>query len=169
MRDADRIEAINSEQLATATDRLLLRASRQRFPRGSQARIADAAVPHSAPRFADGSQIVRSGESHPARFADASQPRIARTEGSQPRIVASGEVAHAAPARAPRAQGSQPRIVIAPSLAHPAPPKRASLPAMYALPERATSARRARSSQRLALMLLVPTMACIAAGITALL
>jgi hypothetical protein len=40
---------------------------------------------------------------------------------------------------------------------------------MYALPERARSSRRARSSQRLALMLLVPTMACIAAGITALL
>ena len=74
-----------------------------------------------------------------------------------------------APVPAPRAQGSQPRIVIAPSLAHPAPSKRASLPAMYALPERARSSRRARSSQRFALMLLVPTMACIALGITALL
>jgi hypothetical protein len=135
MRNADRIEAINSEQLATATDRLLLRASRQRSGRGS--------------RLADGSQ---------ARIVIAR-----RAEGSRPHIVISGEVAHAAPAPAPRAQGSQPRIVIAPSLAHPAPPKRASLPAMYALPERA------RSSQRFALMLLVPTMACIAAGITALL
>ena len=166
MRDADRIEAINSEQLATATDRLLLRASR-RFARGSQARIADLPAPA---RFADGSQFVTPVATCPARFTDASQRiAIARAEGSQPRIVISGEVAHAAPARAPRAQGSQPRIVIAPSLAHPAPPKRAALPAMYALPERARSSRRARSSQRLALMLLVPTMACIAAGITALL
>ena len=165
MRDTDRIEAINSEQLATATDRLLLRASRQ-SARGSQPRIADLPAPA---RFADGSQFVTPAGTYRTRLADGSQPRIVRAEGSQPRIVVSGEVAHvAAPLRAvPRA--SQPRIVIAPSLAHPAPPKRASLPAMYALPERARSSRRARSSQRLALMLLVPTMACIAAGITALL
>jgi hypothetical protein len=167
MRDTDRIEAINSEQLATATDRLLLRASRQ-SARGSQPRIADLPAPA---RFADGSQFVTPAGTYRTRLADGSQPRIAiaRAEGPQPRIVVSGEVAHvAAPLRAvPRA--SQPRIVIAPSLAHPAPPKRASLPAMYALPERARSSRRARSSQRLALMLLVPTMACIAAGITALL
>jgi len=195
MRDADRIEAINSEQLATATDRLLLRASK-RFARGSQARIAAAAVPAPA-RFADGSQIVSSGATHPesrfaapqrriaygavphaapARLADGSQARIViapRAEGSQPRIVLSGEVAHVASQvhAAPRAEGSQPRIVIAASLAHPAPPKRAPQPtAMYALrPERTGSVRRARSSQRFALMLMVPTLFGIALGITALL
>jgi hypothetical protein len=171
MRDADRIEAINREQLATATDRLLLRAARQRFARGSQAQIADVAVAQPA-RFADGSQYVIP-ESHAARFADGSQPRIviaSRAEGSRPRIVVSGEVAHAVQGHAaPRADGSQPRVVIAASLAHPAPPRRASHAQYLPRPERARPARRARSSQRVALMLMLPTLFGAALGIAALL
>src|SRR5262249_11571709 len=124
MRDADRIEAINSEQLATATDRLLLRASRQRFARGSQARIAYAAPQPAPARFAQGSQFVVPGQAAPraegsqpriaiAPHAEGSQPRIAiapHAQGSQPCIVPSGQLAHVAQEYSPRAEGSQPCI-----------------------------------------------------------
>jgi len=77
MYDADALEAINSEQLVTATDRMLLRGGRGSKrrpsvpslvygPRGSQPSI----IP--PPSFADGSQP----SIHLAALARASQPSI---------------------------------------------------------------------------------------------
>jgi hypothetical protein len=127
MRDVDRIEAINREQLATATDRLLLRGrvARQRPARGSQSRSAVAAPAVADPRDAVAAPL------YPAPRAQGSQPRIElrtpplgaplqapRAQGSQPRIDV----------KAPRASASLPRIIVAPSLAHPQPPRRPLLP-----------------------------------------
>jgi len=55
MYDVDAIEAINFEQLATATDRLLLRGGRLAKRRPSTNRLAELARPHA---FARGSQPV---------------------------------------------------------------------------------------------------------------
>lgn len=81
MYDADAIEAINIEQLATITDRLLLRHGRSRLPR---ARAAD-------DRFAVPSLVARAHHPRPVRIAStipgyrvSGPPRFAR--GSQPRF-----------------------------------------------------------------------------------
>ena len=132
MRDVDRIEAINREQLATATDRLLLRGrvARQRPARGSQSGIAVAAPAVADPRHA-GAAPTGAAPLYPAPRAQGSQPRIElrtpplgaslpapRAQGSQPHIAVA----------APRASASLPRIIVAPSLAHPPPPRRPLLP-----------------------------------------
>jgi hypothetical protein len=84
MRDVDQIEAINREQLATATDRLLLRGrvARQRLARSSQAHIAVAAPLSPAPR-AEGSQPGIGIPTPPL-----GPLRRRRAEGSQPGIEA---------------------------------------------------------------------------------
>jgi hypothetical protein len=133
MRDADWIESINREQLATATDRLLLRGrvARQRLARGSQVQIAVAAPSAAPPR-------------HPAPRAEGSQPGIGiatpplgslhrpRAEGSQTRNdVSPSHAAGSLPwieIQSPRRSSGHPRIVVAPSLSHPRPPRWPLLP-----------------------------------------
>lgn len=78
MHGIDTIESINREQLATASDRLLLRGrvSRQR-PRGQWAapRGSSPAIPHGS--LAEGSQpriVLPTRTQHPAPPVRASQP-----------------------------------------------------------------------------------------------
>ncbi|HEU4734215.1 MAG TPA: hypothetical protein VFT22_40265 [Kofleriaceae bacterium] len=166
MYDADEIEAINFEQLATPTDRLLLRGNRisKRRPsapslvlaRGSQPRIATSPVLYDL---------------------DLELPTLAsRARGSQPRIVATAavqarEVPSLAPARgsqphlvAPsvaRARGSQPHLV-APSVA----PSAAPAPVAPAPVAPGPAAARSRA---FALVAVVPALVGIAAGLVAML
>ena len=88
MYDVDTLEAINAEQLATATDRLLFRADKisRRRP--------------IVPSLAPSAQLARGTQPHIVVPARHSQPYLSRLAcGSQPHIVV-------------RAQGSQPRIVV---------------------------------------------------------
>jgi hypothetical protein len=85
MYDADAIEAINFEQLVTATDRLLLRHGRRR-------RLPPAREPFSVPSLAlrparITSTIPGYRVSGP-RFARGSQPRLLRKPESRVRWVA---------------------------------------------------------------------------------
>jgi hypothetical protein len=75
MYDADAIEAINFEQLATVTDRLLLRHGRSRLPR---ARAAD-------DRFTVPSLVAH--HPRPVRFARGSQPRFPGDAGERTLVV----------------------------------------------------------------------------------
>lgn len=106
MTEQERIEEINSEQLATATDRVLLaarfgraRPSSQnlRLARASHASLASAqsatshadgcAQPSGSPspmRLAQGSQIAYLAHLSPSSAHDAQVPELAR--GSQPRL-----------------------------------------------------------------------------------
>lgn len=104
MTEQERIEEINSEQLATATDRVLL-ASRFGRARPSSPRLSQLA----RTRFANGSS------QHPITLHAQGSPELAR--GSQPHLYSQGTYAPAsdAPLYAPQtpARGSSPEIHLA--------------------------------------------------------
>jgi hypothetical protein len=90
MYDADAIEAINFEQLATITDRLLLRHSHR------PNRLPLARAPRNADRFSVPSLIASQQHPRPARIASTkpgylvSGPPRTFPRGSQPSLAANG-------------------------------------------------------------------------------
>jgi hypothetical protein len=149
MYDADALEAINVEQLVTATDRLLLRGG-QMSKRRHVRRFAEGSQPHIVvARFAEGSQphIAVAAFDEPSQpdiavagLAEDAQPDVAACAGddTRPDIAIAGCGDHTRPDVAiawettvphpvPRAGSAQPylgTIVAAPfcSAPHPAPP-----------------------------------------------
>jgi hypothetical protein len=158
MYDADAIEAINFEQLATITDRLLLRG-----------------------RAADHWPRIPSLVMSPARAASATQAvmaRSARAARTMQAVVAPS--ARAASAPRPVARGSQPRIAWEP---HPpvipasAPPEldertivdRTPPQLEHTMVVRASSSPSSRRAQVVVMTVVIPALFGIVAGLAALL
>lgn len=147
MYDADEIEAINFEQLATPTDRLLLRGSRMSKRRPSTPSVA---LAHSSqPRIVAGPALYDLDIELPTLAARGSQPRIVTTAAVQTRDVPS--------LAQPAARGSQPHIAAPAALATAATPA-PSAPAPVAARSRA-----------FAITVVVPALVGIAAGLVAML
>jgi hypothetical protein len=158
MRNTDTIEAINGEQLATATDRLLFRAQVSR--RSRLRPLPPSARGYLHVPLARGSQ---SRIAHPAPPARGSHPYLTPpARGSHPYLT-------------PPAHGSQPRLALAPRAAQPrlAPPVRAAQPRVpfHAGAEHTLVIRPAPRAmpQVFALTLVVPALVGLALGIAALL
>ncbi|TMQ16247.1 MAG: hypothetical protein E6J90_04600 [Deltaproteobacteria bacterium] len=151
MRDTETIRAINCEQLATATDRLLVRSRRV-------ARHRAPSQP-SAPGYlhiplACGSQL-RVG--HPAPPVRASQPYLTPPRASQPYVAPRGSQPYVA------VRGSQPCLV---------PPASAAQPRAHRASAERTMVMRSTARvmpQMLALTVVVPAIVGLAIGIAALL
>lgn len=101
MYDADAIEAINFEQLATITDRLLLRHGRR------PSRLPPAREPASDDRFSVPSLIA-----HP-------HPRPVRITSTLPGYLVSGPPRRFARGSQPRVAGETPALIVRPDPAAP--------------------------------------------------
>ena len=185
MYDADALEAINVDQLVTATDRLLLRGGQMSRRRRPARAFATGSQPHLViERFAQGSQP----DIAIARFAQGSQPDIAIArfgQGTQPDVVITRFARGSHPT--PPAREAQPYLeyVAQPCVAQPRVAQPEQHIAVAVEPDRARPARRrgaqqhertaiirsvgATGAQMFAMTVVIPALVGIVVGLAALL